>query len=110
ADGKIESIRRFDKQTGNVALAYFGNTRYSRRIQPVEDVLYDLVDYLKKQPIRGVAPQKTLIMGYGFDLKPGDAKYNAAVNEFARLIGTTAMTKEQTEGPGVRNHIDVRGV
>jgi hypothetical protein len=110
ADGKIESIRRIEKQTGNVTLAYYGNTRYSRRIHPVEDVLYDLVDYLKKQPVRGVAPQRTLIYGYGFDPKPGDAKYTAAAKEFVRLIGATALSKEQTEGPGVRDHIDVRGV
>lgn len=109
-DGKITSIRRLDKQTGNVSLAYYGNTRYSRRIHPVEDVLYDLVDYLKKQPVRGAAPQRTLIYGHSFDPKPGDAKYSAAASEFVRLIGATALSKEQTEGPGIRGNIDVRGV
>lgn len=110
ADGKIETIRRLEKQTGDVALAYYGNTRYSRRIHPADQVLYDLVDYLKKQPVRGVAPQRTLIYGHSFDPKPADAKYTATASEFVRLIGATALSKEQTDGPGVRGYIDVRGV
>jgi len=114
ADGKIEAIRRLDKQTGNVALAYFGNTRYSRRVRHADEVLYDLVDYLKKQPIRGTAPKKTLIFGYTFAAKPGDDKYNAAIAEFIKLTGATALGKDQPEGQDgaslVRGYLDVRGV
>lgn len=108
-DGKVESIRKIEKQTGNVALAYFGNTRYSHRIRLADEVLYDLLDTLKKQPVRGVAPKRTLIYGGTFDPKPGDDKYNAAVAEFVTLIGATAMTREQTDAPG-RGAIDVRTV
>src|SRR5262249_45009551 len=63
-----------------------------------------------KQPVRGVAPQRTLVYGHSFDPKPGDAKYTAAAKEFVHLIGATALSKEQTEGPGIRDTIDVRGV
>src|SRR5262249_8364716 len=114
ADGKIETIRRFDKQTGNVSLAYFGNTRYSRRIIQSDEVLYDLLDYLKKQPVRGTAPKRTLIYGYTFEPKPGNDKYNAAVKEFITLTGATALARSpedvETEGGLARGYIDVRGV
>src|SRR5262245_55230304 len=60
ADGKIETIKTFDKLTGNVTLAYDANTRYTRRIRMADDVLYDLVAYLKKQPVHGKPLTRTL--------------------------------------------------
>ncbi|HKB38198.1 MAG TPA: hypothetical protein VKD72_17250, partial [Gemmataceae bacterium] len=53
ADGKIESVQQFKGLSGDVALACDADTRYSRRIRLQEQVLYDLVEYLKKQPVRG---------------------------------------------------------
>ncbi|MCS6852185.1 MAG: beta-galactosidase trimerization domain-containing protein [Gemmataceae bacterium] len=108
AAGKIESIRRFDNLSGGVTLAYDANTRYTRRIRLAEDVLYDLVAYLRQQPVVGKPPQRTLIYGYTFDPQPQNAKYTAARDEFLRLIGATAVD-EQRRGPG-RGYIDVRDV
>ncbi|MFN4260255.1 MAG: beta-galactosidase trimerization domain-containing protein [Gemmataceae bacterium] len=115
AAGNIMSIQRFQNLTGTVELAYDADTRYSRRIRRTEDVLYDLVDYLKKQPIRGTAPKRTLIYGYTFARKPDNAKYNAALDEFIRLIGATAVgggRAEDSLGPDglIRGYIDVRHV
>ena len=62
-----------------------------RRIRLSEQVLYDLVDYLKKQPLRGVAPKRTLIYASTFDPRPENAKYTAALAEFLRLAGPTAL-------------------
>jgi hypothetical protein len=116
ADGKIETIRKLEKQTGNVGLAYYGNMRYSRKIRTADEVLYDLVDYLKKQPAPSGAPLKrTLLFGYTFEPKPGNDKYNAALGEFLKLMGATALGKganEALDGPSplARGYIDVRGV
>ncbi|MBL8794691.1 MAG: beta-galactosidase trimerization domain-containing protein [Planctomycetia bacterium] len=116
AEGKIEAIRKLEKQTGNVALAYQGNTRYSRRIRTADEVLFDLVDYLKKQPAPAGTPLKrTLLYGYTFEPKPGNDKYNAALAEFLKLMGATALGKGANEAldgalPLVRGYIDVRGV
>src|SRR5262249_19441220 len=98
----------------NVTLAYDANTRYTRRIRMADDVLYDLVAYLKKQPVRGKAPTRTLVYGYTFGSKPADAKYTAALNEFIKLIGATGLARdtmdELTGGGLVRGYIDVRDV
>jgi hypothetical protein len=113
ADGKIESVQQFKGLSGDVALAYDADTRYSRRIRLQEQVLYDLVEYLKKQPVRGTAPKRTLVYGYTFDRRPGNAKYNAAVDEFVRLSGATALeqgTRERIDRGGlVRGYVDLRG-
>src|ERR1051325_2212207 len=74
ADGKIESLRRFSDLKGNVQLAYDGDTRYSRRIRLSEEILYDLVAYLKKHKVQGTAPKRTLVYGSTFDPRPTDAK------------------------------------
>jgi hypothetical protein len=70
AAGKITTIRRFDNLQGNVVLAYDADTRYTRRIRLADEVLYELVDYLKKHPVKGTAPKKTLIYGYTFNQNP----------------------------------------
>jgi hypothetical protein len=112
AAGKIASIRKFANQTGDVTLAYDADTRYTRRIRLADDVLYDLVDYLKKRPVQGVAPKRTLIYGTTFAPKPANAKYTAAVDEFTKLMGATAFNVEgASERNGlIRGYIDVRGV
>jgi hypothetical protein len=115
AEGKLETIKTFDFVSGGkVTFAYDADTRYTRRIRLADEVLYDLVAYLKKQPVQGVAPKRTLIYGYTFSPKAGDAKYNAALNEFINLIGATALGRETVEevneGGLIRGYIDVRGV
>jgi hypothetical protein len=113
AAGKLATIRKFDNLTGGVVLAYDADTRYSRRIRFADDVLYELVDYLKKQPpVHGTAPKRTLIYGTTFAPKPGNAKYTAALDEFIRLMGATAFNVEgASEHNGlIRGYIDVRGV
>ncbi|MEX0712564.1 MAG: hypothetical protein WD278_09455, partial [Pirellulales bacterium] len=111
-DGRIETIRRLDNQTGDVALAYDADTRYTRRVRTAGEILHGLLDYLKAQPVTGTAPQRTLVYGYTFDRREGDAKYNAAIDEFRRLFGLAA-TQQGNGGVG-RNmpsgYIDVRGV
>jgi len=114
ADGKIETIRRFKDVSGNVSLAYDGATRYSHRIRLADEVLYDLVNYLKKYPVKGAAPKRTLIYGYTFGPKAGDAKYTAALNDFMKLMGATAMGRNEVEDVNasglVKGYIDVRSV
>jgi hypothetical protein len=114
AAGKITTIRRFDNLQGNVVLAYDADTRYTRRIRLADEVLYELVDYLKKHPVKGTAPKKTLIYGYTFNQKPNDAKYTAARAEFIRLMGATGLGQEpgteELKGGLVSGYIDVRGV
>src|SRR5207244_9099159 len=95
-DGKIATIRTFDGLTGDVTLAYDADTRYTRRIRLADEVLDDLIAYLKARPVPGKAPTRTLVFGYTFDKRPGDDKYNARVDEFIRLTGATALTT----GPG----------
>ena len=113
ADGKIETIKRFENLSGNMSLAYDADTRYSRRIRLSEQVLYDLVDYLKKHPVRGTAPTRTLIYGSTFDPRPDNAKYTAALAEFLRLAGPTALNRtgpRDIDRTGlVRGYVDLRG-
>ena len=113
AAGTIESVAHFKDVKGNVTLAYDADTRYSKRIRPADQALYDLVDYLKKQPVRGKAPQQTLIYGITFDPRKGDAKYSAAVDEFTRLMGATALNRQDHSGVDragiVKGYVDLRG-
>lgn len=114
AAGKIATVRRFDNLSGNVALAYDAGTRYTRRIRLVDEVLYELVAYLKKHPVQGAAPKRTLIYGSTFATQPDNAKYTAARSEFIRLIGATALGGDEPGADGgdglARGYIDVRSV
>src|SRR5262249_12667252 len=114
AAGQIETVRRLDDLAGDVVLAYDGATRSTRRVRLAGEGLCGLVAYLPKDPIEGVAPKRTLVFGYTFSPKPGDARYTAAVDEFVKLIGATALghegVKDVTEHGLLRGYIDVRGV
>jgi len=114
ADGKIESIRKLEKLTGNPALTYSGAMRYRKHIRTGDEVLFDLVNYLRKQPVHGTAPKRTLVYGHTFDPKPGNAAYTAGVQEFIRLMGATALVHNLNEAIAqdsglIRGYIDVRG-
>ncbi len=114
AAGKIATIRTFKDLMGPVTLAYDADTRYSRRIRLQEEVLYELVDYLKKHPVQGTPPRRMLIYGYTFEPKPDNPRYTAALDEFIKLIGATALGRNNVEdltSTGlIRGYIDVRSV
>ncbi len=110
--GEIESIRRFENLTGGITLAYDADTRRTRRIRSDDQVLYELLDDLRRDPVRGRPPTRTLIYGYTFDPRPNDARYSAALREFVKLMGATALSKdgdEVTPEGLIRGTIDVRG-
>ena len=58
-DGRIESIRHFERRSTTLDLAYDADTRYSRRIRETDDVLYHLLNDLKQQPANGLLPRRT---------------------------------------------------
>ncbi|HVF10425.1 MAG TPA: beta-galactosidase trimerization domain-containing protein [Abditibacteriaceae bacterium] len=114
ADGKIETIRRMVNLSGNAELVYRGDMRYIPEIRTPAELLHEYVEYLKKQPVRGTAPQRTLVYGYTFEPKTGDAKYNAELEEFIRLIGATALNLSGGQdvpltGSLARGYVDLRG-
>jgi hypothetical protein len=105
-DGKIAPIAAFDGQ-GDLTLAADCDTRYLKRLRKQDAVLYDLLAYLKAQPMTGKTPGLTPIYAYTFDPIEGDAKHAAAVSEFLKLYGIS-VTKPDA-GPS-RGYIDVRSV
>lgn len=82
--GKLETIRTFTGE-GDLLLAAEGDTRYSRRLRTQDEVLYDLLDYLKKQPAHGKTPTRTQIHALTFT-PSDDPKHAAAVNEFRNMF------------------------
>jgi len=91
-------------------LAYDANTRYTRRIRPNEEVLYELLDHLRKQPVRGKPPEQTLIYGYTFEPRPDNPKYNAAVEEFRKLYALVPASDDSlTAGKIPSGYVDWRG-
>lgn len=111
--GPVESIGSFEGTVAKLPLAYFGDTRYSRRVIHQADVLYELLAHLKKQSLHGKAPVRTPIYGYTFTPLEGDAKHAAAVEEFRRLFslaGARGQEDDRLAGlEGPRGYIDVRG-
>ncbi len=109
AAGVIEPIKMFDARASALWLAYDANTRYTRRIRTNDLVLYDLLDYLKAHPVPGAPPRRTIVYGYTFDRREGDDRYNAAIDEFIKLMGITVT--DTTGNPrltGPSGYIDVR--
>ena len=114
AAGGIDSIAHFKNLRGPLALAYDADTRYTRRIRLADDVVNDLVKYLKTQPVAGKPPSRTLIYGGTFDPRKGDAQYSAAIDEFIRLMGATALNRQDRttvsrDGALVKGYVDLRG-
>jgi hypothetical protein len=113
AAGAIEPIGTFDGTVERLPLAYFGDTRYRRRVIHQADVLYELLNHLKQQPIHGKAPVRTPIYGYTFTPLEGDAKHASAVDEFKKLFSLAPADGPASANPllvGPRGYIDVRGV
>ncbi len=113
ADGKIQTIRRIGDLSHNVVdLAYRADTRYSREVGTAQEVLSDLVDYLKAQSVHGTPPRRTLVYGETFTKRPNDTAYNTLVDEFVALIGGTAFNvgsaDKSSQAPVARESIDLR--
>lgn len=105
--GEIEPLAKFEG-TGDLALAADADTRYSRRLRTLEQVLYDLLAELKQaNPApHGRSPEKTII--YGSTFEPLDqGPHAAAVAEFKRLFALAETNPPSSAG---RGYIDVRGV
>lgn len=107
AKGKIESIGTFTG-SGNLTLAADGDTRYSRRLRKQDQVLYDLLDYLKAEnpAPQGRTPKQTII--YASTFTPLDqGKHAAAVAQFKQQF---ALADTTAEASGGRGYIDVRSI
>lgn len=98
AAGKVQSINTFESRKNKIEFAYDANTRYTKRIRPQEDALYDLLAYLKANPVRGKRPERTQVWGYTFDEKPEDARYMAALNEFRGMYNLRRIDYEHAVG------------
>jgi len=83
--GEMDIINTFTG-TGDLMLAADGNTRYSRRLRTQDEILFEMMAFLKKQPVHGKAPTLTSIHVDTF--KPSaDPKHAAAVSEFRQMYG-----------------------
>lgn len=102
AAGKRELLAVF-KGEGELVLAADADTRYTRQLRRQEDVLYDLLAYLKRQPVHGRAPEQMRIYGYTFDPLDEGGPHSAGVKEFKDLF---ALQSTKPEG----GYTDVRGV
>jgi hypothetical protein len=107
ADGEIETFAEFTGE-GDLALAADADTRYSRRLRRLEDVLYDLLDDLRQaNPApHGRTPERTAIYAHTFDPLDNGA-HAAAVAEFKQLFGLVEAAPDAAGGKG---YIDVRSV
>jgi hypothetical protein len=109
--GKFESIGTFPSTSLTLDLAYDGNTRYTKRVRTIDHVLYDLADYLKKNPVPGDGPKRTIVYAATFDPRPGDAAYTKALAEFGASFPLTGPGGESTTPDGKPSgYIDIRGV
>lgn len=107
AAGAIQTIATFTGE-GDLSLAGDADTRYSRRLRTLDQVLYDLLDYLRREnpSSHGKTPQRTIIYASTFEaLDKG--KHAAAVQEFKRLF---ALNDTHAANANGRGYVDVRSV
>ncbi len=102
AGGAMERLGLFSGE-GPLVLAADCDTRYTKRLRLREDVLFDLLAYLKKQPAHGKTPELTPIFAYTFDALDEGGPHAAAVAEFKKLF---ALRETKPEG----GYADVRSV
>ncbi|HET6882518.1 MAG TPA: beta-galactosidase trimerization domain-containing protein [Pirellulales bacterium] len=109
-DDQFEPLGSFECRGPMLELAFQADTRYSRRIRRAEDVLYELVSYLKERPISGAPPRRTPVFAVTFDPKPDNPQYTAARNELIAMFGLS-LSQEVAAGEATapRGYIDVRG-
>ncbi len=107
--GQYTRIGNFRSGRETLLLAYDANTRYTRRIRLQEDVLYDLVTYLKDHPVRGQPPTQTQVYALTFDEQPEHERYMKARDEFIHMMGIIPTNRQsltnQNQAPG---YVDVR--
>ena len=102
--GAIEKVAEFESREPALRLTYQADTRYSRRFGTQEQVLFDLLAYLKTIPMYGRTPSQTLIYGHTFE--PGlSPRYDAALRQFQALY---SLRPKRTE-PGPGGYVDWRG-
>jgi len=97
-EGAIASIATIESRSKEVTLAYDANTRYTRRLRTTDRVLYDLLDDLKRDRVRGRLPERTLIFATTFEKRPDDPRYNAAVDEFKKMFAITSCDVKEAAG------------
>lgn len=109
ATGTHDVIASFEGAAGDLRLAADADTRRSKRLRRLENVLYDLLAELKQQPAFGKTPVRTPIYASTFEPLAGNAQHAAAVQEFKSLfaLGPTDPAAGPTNG---RGYIDVRSV
>ncbi len=106
-NGQLEPLATFAGED-DLTLAADADTRYSRRLRRQEEVLFELLDYLKREnpAPHGRVPQRTPI--YATTFEPLDqGRHAAAVAEFKAMFG---ITDPVPDAPHRRGYIDVRGV
>lgn len=107
SSGAIQKIAEFESRQARLPLAYHADTRYYPHVGTQEQVLYELLAHLKRQPMHGKTPTLTPIYGYTFDPGLGPA-YDAAVEEFRNLFALRSTRPDPS--PGARaSYVDWRG-
>ncbi len=105
--GTIEKIAEFETRQARLPLVYYADTRYGGRIGTQEQVLFELLDALKRLPVEGKPPTQTPIYGYTFD--PGlSPAYDAAVREFQAMFALRSTRPDPSPGALV-SYVDWRG-
>ena len=102
AGGAMERLGLFSGE-GPLVLAADCDTRYTKRLRLREDVLFDLLAYLKEHPNHGKTPELTPIFAYTFDPLDEGGPHSDAVAEFKKLF---ALRATKPEG----GYTDVRSV
>lgn len=105
-EGRTDPIASFAGE-GDLTLAGDAATRYTRKLRTTEQVLYDLLAELKKEPVHGKVPKETIIYASTFTPEKGDERHAAAVREFKAMFG---LSDSEADAPGGRGYVDVRGV
>lgn len=105
----IQTVRTFNGNQSALTLGYFADTRYSKKIRLADEALFELLDYLKRHPVRGKAPERTLVYAGIFDRHPADPVYTTARNEFKTLTGIVEPDlTEPMRGSVPAGYIDIR--
>ncbi|GIW94542.1 MAG: hypothetical protein KatS3mg110_2583 [Pirellulaceae bacterium] len=106
-DESLQPLASFTGE-GDLTLAADADTRYSRRLRKQEQVLYDLLAFLKQDipAPHGHPPQQTTVYAVTFEPLDSD-QHRAAVAEFKKLFG---LTDTVPDAPNGRGYIDVRGI
>lgn len=109
AAGKREVIGKYLAEGESLPLAYFGDTRYSRRFRKERDVLLDLLAHLEKLPKRGRLPTRSILYAHTFR-KGLDPEHDRAVDRFKNLFALTSANDTSGRGSRADGYVDVRSV